>query len=180
MSDATATATLIWRDLSSEVRAALTGRLAGLWDWPTDETCFDALAVDKQQALLLFVRRLSQLRLWSVVRKVTNVYGVNGVGLAFDAWPVVASTLRRRKDFTRRFARHGDTSGGFYELGRGAGVLHFLYVDKPGQPRRWEVHFDLYSPVHTPASLVRHIRYEFLGRALPDWRAIKAALADTV
>src|SRR5438045_4122319 len=81
-----------------------------------------------------------------------------GVGMAFDAWPLVAATLARRKGFTRRFANHGDTTGGFYERGRGAGVLHFLYVDKPDEPRLWQVHFDLYSPMHSPASLLRHLR----------------------
>ena len=125
------------------------------------------------------MRRLRQLDLWQVVRKVTNVYGVGGVGMAFDASPLVAATLARRSDFTRRFANHGDTTGGFYERGRGAGVLHFLYVDKPDEPRLWQVHFDLYSPVHSPASLLRHLRREFLGKCTPDWRAIREVLRHT-
>ncbi|HEX8069780.1 MAG TPA: hypothetical protein VF546_07510 [Pyrinomonadaceae bacterium] len=170
---------LRWRDLAPDVRADLTGRLAGLWGAATDEAAFDALAVDKQQALLLLLRRLRQHELWPVVRRVTNVYGEGGVGMSFDAWPLVATTLGRSKLFTRRFANHGDTTAGFYERGRATGVLHFLYVDKPGQPRAWAVHFDLYSPVHTPASALRHLRHEFFGRAKPDWRAIQGALGDT-
>ena len=170
---------LRWCELQADVRAALAGRLAGLWGAPTDEAVFDSLARDKQEALLLLLRRLRQLSLWHVVRKVTNVYGTGGVGMAFDAWPVVATTLARRKDFTRRFAKHKNTTGGFYERGRSAGVLHFLYVDKRDVPRSWQVHFDLYSPVHSPASLLRHLRREFLGKYTPDWRAIREALRDT-
>ena len=172
-------ARLSWQSLPADYRAALAGRLAGLWGAPTDEAAFDSLAVDKQQALLLLLRRLLQLDLWPVVRKVTNVYGEGGVGMAFDAWPVVASTLARRRDFTRRFANHRNTTGGFYEKGRGEGVLHFLYVDKPGSPRQWQVHFDLYSPVYSPASALRHLRREFVGKYTPDWRAITVALGDT-
>ena len=170
---------LRWVELAPDLRAALAGRLAGLWGAPTDEAAFDSLAVDKQQALLLLLRRMLQLDLWSVVRKVTNVYGEGGVGMSFDAWPVVASTLARRSDFTRRFANHRDTTGGFYEKGRGAGVLHFLYVDKPAGAREWAVHFDLYSPVHSLASAASHVRHEFIGKVTPDWRAISTALSDT-
>ncbi len=173
-------AQLHWRELVADERAALANRLAGLWGAPTDEAAFDNLAVDKQQALLLLLRRMRQQELWHVVSKVTNVYGEGGVGMSFDAWPVVASTLKRRPDYTRRFADHRDTTGGFYERGRGAGVLHFLYVDKPDQPRAWQVHFDLYSPVHSPASMLQHLRHEFIGKLTPDWRAITTALRDTI
>ncbi len=174
------TAQLRWRELAADVRAALTNRLAGLWGAPTDEAAFDNLAVDKQQALLLLLRRMRQQELWHVVSKVTNVYGEGGVGMSFDAWPVVVSTLLRRSDFTRRFANRHNAAGGFYERGRSAGVLHFLYVDKPDQPRKWQVHFDLYSPVHSPASVLQHLRHEFIGKLTPDWRAITTALRDTV
>ena len=88
---------------------------------------------------------------------------------------MLEATLNRRKDFTRRWARHGDTSGGFYEKLRDRAVLHFLYVD--ATPRRWYVHFDLYSPVYSPASTFRHVRYEFIRKVTPDWRMIKKALA---
>ncbi len=168
-----------WCELTTDVRAALVNRLAGLWGAPTDEAAFDNLAVDKQQALLLLLRRMQQQGLWHVVSKVTNVYGEGGVGMSFDAWPVVVATLKRRSDFTHRFAKHGNTTGGFYERGRSTGVLHFLYVDKPDQPRAWQVHFDLYCPVYSPASLLRHVRHEFIGKLAPDWRAIKTALRDT-
>jgi hypothetical protein len=174
-----ASAPLRWRELPADTRTALAGRLAGLWDAPTDEAVFDKLARDKQEALLLLLRRLRQLGLWHVVRKVANVYGTDGVGMAFDAWPVVAATLARRKDFTRRFAKHQNTSAGFYERGRGTGVLHFLYGDEADAPRTWQVHFDLYSPVHSPASLLRLLRHELNGKLKPDWRAIKEALRDT-
>jgi hypothetical protein len=85
--------------------------------------------------------------------------------------------LSRRKDFTRRWARHGDTSGGFYEKSRASAVLHFLYVN--GMPRSWFVHFDLYSPVYSPASTFKHVRHEFIRKLTPDWRMIKEALAHT-
>jgi hypothetical protein len=178
---ADAASQLRWGDLADEARTALTGRLAGLWGAPTDEAAFDNLAVDKQQALLLHLRRMRQLDLWSVMLKVTNVYGDKGegVGMSFDAAPLIETTLSRRKDFTRFFANHPDTTGGFYEKGRDTGVLHFLYLDKRGEERKWMVHFDLYSPVYSLASAACHLRYEIIGRFKPDWRAIAAALRDT-
>ncbi len=172
-------APLRWVDLAHELRQAFASRLVGLWGAPSDEMCFDNLSVDKQQALVLLAGRMLQLGLWPAVRKVTNVYGEGGVGMAFDASPIVASTLERRRDFTRRFANHKDTTGGFYEKGRGAAVLHFLYIDKPSKAREWQVHFDLYSPVHSPASVWQHVRHEFIGKVTPDWRAISTALSDT-
>jgi hypothetical protein len=176
--DADGTQQLHWRELPADVRAALAGRLAGLWRAPTDEAAFDSLGIDKQQALLLLLRRIQQKDLWHVMRKVTNVYGVGGVGMSFDAWPFVVSTLTQRTDFTRLFANHKDTTGGFYERGRATAVLHFLYRDKPEMPREWFVHFDLYSPVHSLASVFNHVRHEALGGMTPDWRAIKTALSD--
>ncbi len=94
--------------------------------------------------------------------------------MSFSAWPLIESTLSRRKDFTRLFANHKDTSGGFYEKGRAEAVLHFLYQE--GKPRRWHVHFDLYSPVHSVASAAKHLRYEFLGKLCPDWKKIEQCL----
>jgi hypothetical protein len=161
---------LNWSDLSSELRELLSGKLAGLWQAPSDEAAFESWPVDKQQALILLLRRLHEKNLWRLIKQVTNIYGEGGVGLQFIAWPMIESTLERRKDFTRLFANHKDTSGGFYEKERDRAVLHFLYQE--GDPRTWYVHFDLYSPVHSPRSALMHLRHEFLGRVRPDWRMI--------
>jgi hypothetical protein len=166
---------LRWRELSPEALDALEGKLKGLFDAARDEEAFDNLAVDKQQALLLLMHRLHELGLWRYVRRVENVYGVGGVGMNFRAWPELASALRSRKDFTTRFARHRDNQGGFIELGRTAASLHFLYTDR-GE-RRWSGHFDLYNPWSSPASALRHLLYEKLKGVVPDWRAIRRALA---
>ena len=166
--------TKLWKDLSEGIREALTGKLSGLWGAPGDEAAFNGLALDKQQALLIMVARLKAKDLWQVIRKIENVYGEGGVGLAFSAWPIVESTLRARKDFTRFLANHKDTTDGFYEKGRADAVLHFLFVE--GEPRKWYVHFDLYSPVHSPLSALKHLRYEFIGKLTPDWRMIQQCL----
>ena len=167
-------ASLTWAGLPAATRGLLTGRLAGLWGAASDEAAFDSWALDKKQALLLVLKRMDAKGLWHLVKRVTNVYGEGGVGLQFDAWPMVESTLTRRRDFTRRFANHKDTSGGFYEKQRGEAVLHFLFQE--GEPRTWYVHFDLYSPVHSPGSALKHLRHEFLGKVKPDWRMIAKSL----
>ena len=161
---------LKWSDLSAEARSLLDGRLVGIWGAETDASAFESWSVDKQQALVLLLMRMRDKGLWSLVRKVTNIYGEGGVGLQFEAWPMIESTLERRKDFTRRFANHKDTTGGFYEKERDTAVLHFLYQN--GEPRVWYVHFDLYSPVHSPKSALKHLRHEFIGKLTPDWRMI--------
>ena len=161
---------LTWADLPEETKGLLTGKLAGLWGAATDADAFNSWPLDKQQALLLLLKRLQARQLWHLVKRITNVYGEGGVGLQFEAWPMIESTLARRDDFTRRFANHKDTSGGFYEKGRPAAVLHFLFQD--GEPRTWYVHFDLYSPVHSPDSAWKHLRHEFIGKLKPDWRVI--------
>ena len=165
---------ILWKDLSEDSREALTGKLAGLWGAASDEAAFNACAIDKQQTLLLLASRLLAKGLWHVIRKIDNVYGEGGVGIGFSAWPIVESTLRARKDFTHLLANHKDTTGGFYEKGRAEAVLHFLYVE--GVPRKWYVHFDLYSPVHSPVSALKHLRYEFVGKLTPDWRMIQQRL----
>ncbi|MFN2511317.1 MAG: hypothetical protein ABR568_07715 [Pyrinomonadaceae bacterium] len=165
---------LRWRELTAEARDALTGKLVGLWGAVSDEAAFESLTEDKQQALLLVLSRMRAKDLWHLVRSVDNVYGEGGVGIGFTAWPLMQSTLTRRKDFTRRFANHKDTSGGYYEKGRAEVVLHFLFQE--GSPRKWFVHFDLYSPVHSLGSAGRHLRYEFLGKMCPDWKVIKQYL----
>ncbi len=165
---------LVWGDLPFELRDLLTGKLAKLWGATSDAEAFDSLAIDKQQALLLLLRRMNARGLWQTVQRIENVYGLEGVGLGFKAWPMIESTLSRRADFTRRFARHPDTSGGFYEKGRAQAVLHFMFQE--GNPRRWYVHFDLHSPVYSLTSLSRHIRFEVLGKLKPDWRMIRECL----
>jgi hypothetical protein len=142
----------------------------------SDEAAFDALTEDKHQALLLVFNRMRAQELWRLVKSIDNVYGEGGVGISFAAWPLIRSTLARRKDFTRLFANHKDTSGGFYEKGRPDAVLHFLYQD--GSPPKWYVHFDLYSPVYSPRSAVKHFRFEFLGKLCPDWKMIRQCLKE--
>jgi hypothetical protein len=165
----------LWKNLRGDLREALAGKLSGLWGAASDEEAFNACTVDKQQTLVIMANRLQAKNLWHVIRKIENVYGEGGVGLGFSAWPVVESTLSARKDFTRFLANHKDTTGGFYEKGRADAVLHFLFVE--GKPRKWYVHFDLYSPVHSPLSAFRHLRYEFIGKLTPDWRMIQQCLS---
>ena len=165
---------LTWAELPADTRELLSGKLAGLWGAPTDAAAFDSWPLDKKQGMLLLLGRLQSKNLWRLVKRVTNVYGEGGVGLEFEAWPMIQSTLSQRDDFTRLMANHKDTSGGFYEKRRGEAVLHFLFQE--GEPRRWYVHFDLYSPVHSPASALKHFRHEFLGKVKPDWRMIAKSI----
>ena len=102
-----------WRSLSPETRELLSGKLNGLWDTGNDEQVFDSLTLDKQLALLLILRRMREKSIWGVVKRVRNIYGEGGVGIDFEAWPLIESTLSRHRDFTRLFANHKDTSGGF-------------------------------------------------------------------
>ena len=165
---------LTWAELPADTRELLSGKLAGLWGAPTDAAAFDSWPLDKKHGMLLLLGRLQSKNLWRLVKRVTNVYGEGGVGLEFEAWPMIQSTLSQRDDFTRLMANHKDTSGGFYEKRRGEAVLHFLFQE--GEPRRWYVHFDLYSPVHSPASALKHFRHEFLGKVKPDWRMIAKSI----
>ena len=164
-----------WQKLSDESREALTGKLAGLWGATSDEAAFNGCAFDKQQTLLIMVARLEAKALWHIIKKIDNVYGEGGVGLAFSAWPVIESTLSTRKDFTRFLAKRKNTTGGFYEKGRAEAALHILYVQ--GLPQRCYVHFDLFSPVYSPLSFFKHWRYEVIGKLTPDWRMIQQRLA---
>jgi hypothetical protein len=167
--------TLKWNDLTAETRELLQGKLAGLWGAPTDAAAFDSWPIDKQQAMLMLLDRLHEKELWHLVKRVTNVYGEGGVGLQFEAWPMIESTLARRRDFTQFMASHKDTSGGFYERRRGEAVLHFLFQE----PRTWFVHFDLYSPIHSPGSAFRHLRHELWGELKPDWQTIAKHLTNS-
>jgi hypothetical protein len=165
---------LRWNDLSDDQREALKDKLTGLWGAIGDQEAFDSLSIDKQQALLLILSRLREKNLWHLVKLITNLYGENGVGIEFTSWPMIESTLAGRKDFTRRLAKHKDTSGGFYEKGRAEAALHFLYVAQT--PAKWYVHFDLYSPVHSAISAFKHFRLEYIGKVRPDWRVIQQRL----
>lgn len=173
-----ASSVLNWRDLSEETREGLGRKLEGLYGQGSDQNAFDALATDKQQALLILFRRLQELKLWHAVRRVENVYGMGGVGMDFAAWPLILSTLRRRSDFTRRFANHHDTTGGFIERGTGSprASLHILYVEQENGARRWAAHFDLHHPWASPRSAWRHFVHEKLKGLTPDWRVISASL----
>ena len=163
-----------WADLPAEVQEGLAGRLNGLYGQTDDAAAFNSLAVDKQNALLILFARLSELGLWDSVRRVENVYGEGGVGMNFKAWPMLVSTLERRNEFTSRFAKHGDTAGGFMEKGSNVGSLHFLYQD--GAERAWGVHFDLYNPWSSPLNAWRHLRDEKLSGYTPDWTRIGQVL----
>ena len=165
---------LRWSDLPAEIREALTDKLAGLWGSSGDAEAFNSLSIDKQQALLLILSRLRYKALWHLIRHITNLYGADGVGIEFTPWPGLESMLARRKDFTRRLAKHRDTTGGFYERGRSEVALHFLYVDQT--PPKWYVHFDLYSPVHSAISAIKHLRLEYFRKVRPNWRVIQQRL----
>lgn len=162
---------LRWDELPPETRQKFRGKLKGLWDAPDDERAFNDLSLDKQRALMLLERHLSNKDLWQAIRQIQNVYGNGGVGLDFEAWPYLESTLSQRKDFTRLFAKRKSVEGGFYERGRRRAVLHFLY--HAGTPRRWHVHFDLYSPVSSPVNFLKHLRHEHFGKLRPDWQLIQ-------
>ena len=170
MAKAASAAALTWAELSEDARDLLRGKLLGLWGAASDAAAFDSWPIDKKQGMLLLLKRMHSKGLWRFVKRVTNVYGEGGVGLSFLAWPMIESTLSKRRDFTRIFANHHDTTGGFYERQRPRAILHFLYQD--GDPRQWYVHFDLYSPVHSPASAFRHLYYESMRNLRPDWRMI--------
>lgn len=167
---------LLWQDLSRDTRELLSGKLDGLFGVARDDAAFEALADDKQQALLLLLERLRSKKLWPAVRRISNVYGLGGVGIDFFAWPFIESTLSCHCDFTRWFAKRKGVSGGFYEKGPQQVVLHFLY--QSGETRQWHVHFDLYNPLYSPANTLRHVRLEHLNKTKPDWRKIKKALAN--
>jgi hypothetical protein len=167
---AVAKSPLKWEELTPGTRELLQGKLAGLWEAPSDSAAFDSWTIDKQHAMLMLLDRMHAKGLWHVVKRITNVYGEGGVGMQFEAWPMIHSTLTRRPDFTRLMANHKDTTGGFYERRRGEAILHFLFQE--GEPRIWYVHFDLYSPIHSPGSAFKHLRHEFLGKVRPDWQMI--------
>jgi hypothetical protein len=166
---------LRWSNLPERVRAGLEHKLEGLYGGATDETAFDALAVDKQQALLILVRRFQDLKLWDTVRRIENLYGEGGVGMNFLAWPYLKSTLERRADFTTLFAKHRHATRGFIERRTRRASLHVLYSDCSAG-RIWEAHFDLYNPWSSPLNAWHHLLYEKIRRETPGWRIIGASL----
>jgi hypothetical protein len=166
---------LEWNKLPETIRTALARKLEGLYGEARDETIFDQLAVDKQQALLILVRRLLALELWDAVRRIENLYGIGGVGMNFLAWPYLKSRLERRAEFTTWFARHHQTTGGFIERGSRCAALHLLYSERDAVIA-WEAHFDLYNPWTSPLNAWRHLVHEKIRRETPDWRVIGASL----
>jgi hypothetical protein len=167
---------LKWREISAEIRATLDRRLEGFYGGKFDETVFEALSLDKQQALLILARRFRELKLWEAVRRVTNLWGEGGVGMHFQAWPFLESTLERLGKFSTWFAKHHNTTRGFIERGTGRHPsLHVLYADG-GETRGWEAHFDLYNPWASPFNAWRHLVHEKIRKETPDWRIIGASL----
>ncbi|HEX8423631.1 MAG TPA: hypothetical protein VF634_09470 [Pyrinomonadaceae bacterium] len=167
-------ARLLWDELPPAARTDLAHKLEDLYGHEDERSAFDALAVDKQQALLLFAARLRELDLWPEIERIENVYGLGGVGLNVRARRSLTSTLAAHGRFSRRFAAHGDTAGGFLEIGRARAALHFLRMKEDA--RRWSIHFDLHAPTATARSLLLHLWHEKWRGERPDWRAIKAAL----
>ncbi|MBV9957677.1 MAG: hypothetical protein JO360_04615 [Acidobacteria bacterium] len=163
-----------WRDLTEETRRALARKLEGLYGQECEAAAFDCLAEDKREALLILLRRLSELGLWDAVRRIDNVYGIGGVGMSFTSWPLLASSLRGRRDFTTLFANHSDNAGGFLERGKLLASLHFLHTDS--NALKWGVHFDLYNPWASPLNAWRHLLHEKLRGETPDWKSIRKAL----
>ena len=162
-----------WRELSLETRTALERKLEGLYGATRDDEAFDYLVLDKQQALLMLLRRLSELGLWNTVARIENVYGEGGVGMDFKAWPFLLASLKSHKAFTSRLAKHHNNSGGFMEVGRARGSLHFCYVD--GAVRQWAVHFDIYNPWASPLNAWRHLLHEKLLNEAAHWKTIAAS-----
>jgi len=161
---------VVWDELPGETRAGLERKLEGLYGAASDKDAFNYLVLDKQQALLLLLRRLSELDLWGAVARIDNVYGEGGVGMSFTAWPFLLSSLRRHKAFTSLFAKHHNNSGGFMEIKRPRGSLHFCYVE--GESREWAVHFDIYNPWASPINAWRHLLHEKIRNEAANWKVI--------
>jgi hypothetical protein len=168
-------AALRWTGLPEWTRLALDRRLEGLYGGERDAEIFDSLPLDKQQALLILAQRLMELKLWDAVRRVQNLYGEGGVGMHFLAWPILKSSLRRRRNFSTWFATHKNTTLGFIERGKRLGSLHILYSEGSAGAV-WEAHFDLYNPWASPVNAWRHLLHEKMRREVPNWRIIGAAL----
>ena len=169
-----------WAELPEVVRSHLEGKLAGLYGHDEDETAFAAVPQDKREALVLLMRRLMGLELWKSVGKIGNVYGRGGVGMYFSATSDLESELGSRRDFTRKFARHRDNSGGFLERNRRRASLHFLYIDNSGGGRDWHVHLDFYGPMGPFLSIAQHLYYERWQKFRPDWQIMKRYVTEEI
>lgn len=169
---------LTWPQLPPDTRADLRQKLSGLYGRDGEAAAFDALELDKQQALLIFVNRLNHLQLWKLVRRVENIYGTGGVGMNFVAWPAINAALSGRRDFTELFAKHRGGLRGFRERRGRAAALHFLH-EGGGREYCWSVHFDLYDPLSSPLGAWRHLVREKLRAMNPDWRVIRKELAES-
>lgn len=157
----------------SSMPSQFRGKLAGMYGWGSDDQVYAMLPQDKRAALLLVATRLIQKDLWQSVGRIVNVYGIGGVGLYFGALTDLEAELRARRDFTRRWARHRDNSGGFLERNRRHASLHFLYIDRPEAEREWHVHLDLYGPMGSLTTTSKHLLHEKLRKFRPDWRLMK-------
>ena len=167
-----------WDELPESMRGLLRGRLAGLYGFAEDETAFAAVPQDKREALALLLRRLVGLDLWQNVAKIVNVYGQGGVGMYFSSDFDLESELSSRKDFSRKFARHRDNSGGFIEKDRRRASLHFLYIDNAAGARNWHVHLDFYGPMGSFLSTAQHLYYERWQKFRPDWQIMKEFVTE--
>jgi hypothetical protein len=164
---------LTWAELSEKERRRYQGKLSGLYGHKGDQDAYDSLTRDKQEALALISGRLIRFDLWQSVIRIVNVYGRGGVGIYFDGKPALEAELSSRREFTRKFARHRDNSGGFIEKGRKRASFHFLYIDTEKGAREWHVHLDLYGPMGSLMSSALHLYYERWRQFRPDWTMMK-------
>jgi hypothetical protein len=169
-----------WAELPASIRGSLRGKLAGLYGYGEDETAFAAAAQDKREALVLLMRRLVGLDLWKHVEKIVDVYGEGGVGMYFSATSDLASALRSRRNFSRKFARHRQNSGGFLERNRRRAALHFLYIDNGSGNRDWHVHLDFYGPIGSFISTTQHLYYERWHKLTPNWEIMKEFVTEEI
>jgi hypothetical protein len=169
-----------WAELPDSIRKLLEGKLSGLYGCDGDEAVFTGVPQDKREALVLLMRRLVGVDLWKSVGKIVNVYGMGGVGMYFDATSDLESELASRRNFTRKFARHRDNSGGFIEKQRRRASLHFLYIDESSRDRDWHVHLDLYGPMGSLVSTAQHLYYERWQRFRPDWQIMKEFVTEEI
>lgn len=171
MSAVAGSASLAWEQLKPSTRHLLAGKLDKLYGHTRAAAAFNALVEDKQQALLLLLRRFLELDLWPHVRQIENVYGEGGVGMNFAAWPSFHETLRWHRDISPRLAKRPGFEGGFRELRVQHGGLHILYRGR-GTEQRWDAHFDCYNPLFSLANTARHVWHEVIKKQPPSWHQV--------